>query len=126
MLDATTRIDVLNLLGDLEARGLGILFITRDLSLGNHLSDTAVILHRSELVETGPTGRVFGRPEPAPGPASAVTVATDYSAEQERRRPGGSRAARRAAAGPAGRRRRRRLRGRHAPPDHPGQPRPPT
>ena len=41
MLDASTRIDVLNLLGDLKARGLGILFITHDLSLGNYISDRA-------------------------------------------------------------------------------------
>jgi ABC-type oligopeptide transport system ATPase subunit len=60
---ASTRIDVLNLLGDLKARGLGILFITHDLSLGNYLSDTAVILHRGEVVETGPTDQVFGQPE---------------------------------------------------------------
>ena len=63
MLDASTRIDVLNLLGDLKARGLGILFITHDLSLGNYISDTAVILHRGEVVETGPTDQVFGQPE---------------------------------------------------------------
>ncbi len=63
MLDASTRIDVLNLLGDLKARGLGILFITHDLSLGNYISDTAVILHRGEVVETGATERVFGRPQ---------------------------------------------------------------
>jgi ABC-type oligopeptide transport system ATPase subunit len=63
MLDASTRIDVLNLLGDLKARGLGILFITHDLSLGGYLSDTAVILHRGEVVETGPADRVLARPE---------------------------------------------------------------
>ena len=63
MLDASTRIDVLNLLGDLKARGLGILFITHDLSLGNYLSDQTVILRRGEVVERGPTGRVFGRPQ---------------------------------------------------------------
>jgi ABC-type oligopeptide transport system ATPase subunit len=63
MLDASTRIDVLNLLGDLKARGLGILFITHDLSLGHYISDTAVILHRGEVVESGPTDRVFGQPE---------------------------------------------------------------
>jgi ABC-type oligopeptide transport system ATPase subunit len=63
MLDASTRIDVLNLLGDLKARGLGIVFITHDLSLGNYLSDTAVILRRGEVVEKGPTGEVFGRPQ---------------------------------------------------------------
>ena len=62
MLDASTRIDVLNLLGDLKARGLGIVFITHDLSLGNYISDTAVILHRGEVVETGPTGQVFDQP----------------------------------------------------------------
>ena len=39
MLDASTRIDVLNLLGDLKEQGVGILFITHDLSLGNYISD---------------------------------------------------------------------------------------
>jgi ABC-type oligopeptide transport system ATPase subunit len=63
MLDASTRIDVLNLLADLKARGLGILFITHDLSLGNYISDRAVILRRGEVVEEGPTERVFGQPE---------------------------------------------------------------
>jgi peptide/nickel transport system ATP-binding protein len=62
MLDASTRIDVLNLLGDLKARGLGVLFITHDLSLGNYISDRAVILRRGEVVEEGPTERVFGQP----------------------------------------------------------------
>jgi ABC-type oligopeptide transport system ATPase subunit len=62
MLDASTRIDVLNLLGDLKARGLGILFITHDLSLGHYISDRAVILRRGVVVEMGPTGKVFGEP----------------------------------------------------------------
>jgi len=62
MLDASTRIDVLNLLGDLKSRGLGILFITHDLSLGNYLSDRTVILRRGQIVEMGATERVFGNP----------------------------------------------------------------
>jgi ABC-type oligopeptide transport system ATPase subunit len=62
MLDASTRIDVLNLLGDLKARGLGIVFITHDLSLGNYISDRAVILRQGEVVEEGPVEQVFGRP----------------------------------------------------------------
>jgi ABC-type oligopeptide transport system ATPase subunit len=62
MLDASTRIDVLNLLGDLKARGLGILFITHDLSLGNYISERAVILRRGRIVELGPTADVFGQP----------------------------------------------------------------
>ena len=39
MLDASTRTDVLNILGDLASRGLGVLFITHDLSLGHYISD---------------------------------------------------------------------------------------
>src|SRR5690606_11813626 len=46
MLDASTRIDVLNLLADLKARGLSILFITHDLSLGYYISDKSAILYR--------------------------------------------------------------------------------
>jgi peptide/nickel transport system ATP-binding protein len=62
MLDASTRIDVLNLLGELKTRGLGILFITHDLSLGNYISDRVVILRRGAVVEMGATERVFGNP----------------------------------------------------------------
>ncbi len=62
MLDASTRIDVLNLLGELKARGLGILFITHDLSLGNYISDNTVILRRGVVVEMGATEKVFGDP----------------------------------------------------------------
>ncbi len=62
MLDACTRIDVLNLLGDLRARGLGVLFITHDLALGHYIADRTVILRRGRIVELGPTGRVFENP----------------------------------------------------------------
>jgi peptide/nickel transport system ATP-binding protein len=62
MLDASTRIDVLNLLGDLKARGLGILFITHDLSLGNYISDRTIILRRGSIVEMGATRKVFENP----------------------------------------------------------------
>jgi peptide/nickel transport system ATP-binding protein len=62
MLDASTRIDVLNLLGELKSRGLGILFITHDLNLGSYISDRTTILRRGRVVETGLTERVFGNP----------------------------------------------------------------
>jgi peptide/nickel transport system ATP-binding protein len=62
MLDASTRIDVLNLLADLKGRGLGILFITHDLSLGNYISEKTVILRRGAVVEMGATDKVFGHP----------------------------------------------------------------
>ena len=63
MLDASTRIDVLNLLGDLKARGLGILFVTHDLSLGNYVSDKVVILYQGRVVERGVTAAVFADPK---------------------------------------------------------------
>ncbi len=63
MLDASTRIDVLNLLADLKTRGLGILFITHDLSLGNYISERTVILRRGVIVEVGATEKVFGDPQ---------------------------------------------------------------
>ncbi len=62
MLDASTRIDVLNLLADLKARGLGIMFITHDLSLGNYISERTIILRRGLIVEMGATPKVFGSP----------------------------------------------------------------
>jgi peptide/nickel transport system ATP-binding protein len=62
MLDASTRIDVLNLLADLKTRGMGILFITHDLSLGNYISEKTVILRRGAVVEMGATDKVFGHP----------------------------------------------------------------
>ena len=62
MLDASTRIDVLNLLAELKARGMGILFITHDLSLGNYISEKTVILRRGVIVEMGATQKVFGNP----------------------------------------------------------------
>jgi len=65
MLDASTRIDVLNLLADLRDRGLGILFITHDLSLGNYISSRTIILRRGAIVEMGDTASVYGDPRHA-------------------------------------------------------------
>jgi peptide/nickel transport system ATP-binding protein len=62
MLDASTRIDVLNLLADLKSRGLSILFITHDLSLGYYISERAVMLYRGCVVEMGATEKVYDNP----------------------------------------------------------------
>jgi peptide/nickel transport system ATP-binding protein len=62
MLDASTRIDVLNLLADLKSRGLSILFITHDLSLGYYISERAVILYRGCVVEMGATEKIYDHP----------------------------------------------------------------
>ena len=63
MLDASTRIDVLNLLADLKKGGLSILFITHDLSLANYISERAIILYRGWIVETGLTHHIFENPQ---------------------------------------------------------------
>ncbi|QAY69788.1 ABC transporter ATP-binding protein [Xylanimonas protaetiae] len=62
MLDASTRIDVLNLLVELKQRGIAVLFVTHDLSLGNYVSDRVVILYRGRVVEAGDTRAVFDDP----------------------------------------------------------------
>jgi peptide/nickel transport system ATP-binding protein len=62
MLDASTRIDVLNLLAELKSRGLSILFITHDLSLGYYISERAVILYRGRVVEMGVTEYIYFSP----------------------------------------------------------------
>ncbi len=62
MLDASTRIDVLNLLADLKARGLSILFITHDLCLGYYISDQSVILYKGYILEKGRTEEIYNNP----------------------------------------------------------------
>ena len=62
MLDASTRIDVLNLLGELKERGLAVLFVTHDLSLANYISERVIIMRHGAVVETGATAKVFGDP----------------------------------------------------------------
>ncbi len=63
MLDASTRVDVLNMLVGLKRKGLAVLFITHDLSLGNYISDRTVILRYGAVVEMGATEKVFGNPQ---------------------------------------------------------------
>lgn len=62
MLDASTRIDVLNLLADLKSRGLSILFITHDLCLGYYISDQSVILYQGYVLEKGRTEEIYNNP----------------------------------------------------------------
>ena len=62
MLDASRRIDVLNLLGDLKSFGLSILFITHDLSLGYYISEKAVILYGGGVAEMGATEKIYFNP----------------------------------------------------------------
>ena len=62
MLDASVRIDVLNLLAKLQSRGLSVLFITHDLSLANYISESAIILYQGFITEKGLTEKIFKNP----------------------------------------------------------------
>ena len=63
MLDASTRIDVLNLLADLKNNGLAVLFITHDLSLGYYISDRSIILYRGCAAEMGSSLKIYDDPK---------------------------------------------------------------
>lgn len=63
MLDASTRIDILNLLGTLAyEKGMAVLFITHDLSLGYYISEETLIMRKGRIVEMGSSLRVFKNP----------------------------------------------------------------
>lgn len=63
MLDASTRIGILNLLVDLcKDRGMSVLFITHDLNLGYYISDYTMIMYKGRLVEKGDTKKIYENP----------------------------------------------------------------
>jgi len=63
MLDASTRIDILNLLAKIKDKtGMSVIFITHDLSLGYYISDESFIMYRGNIVEMGDTQKVFHNP----------------------------------------------------------------
>lgn len=63
MLDASTRIGVLNLLVQLcKKNGMTVLFITHDLNLGYYISDTTLIMYKGRLVEQGDTKKIYENP----------------------------------------------------------------
>ena len=63
MLDASTRMGILNLLIDIcKDRGMAIIFITHDLNLGYYVSDNTLILREGRLVERGNTKKIYENP----------------------------------------------------------------
>ena len=62
-LDLTTQAEILNLLADLRRRlSLTMLFISHDLAVVRHVSDSVAVLLHGDLVELGPTGATFAEP----------------------------------------------------------------
>ncbi|MFP4661191.1 MAG: ABC transporter ATP-binding protein [Halanaerobiales bacterium] len=63
MLDASTRIGVLNLLVELcKKNGMSVIFITHDLNLGYYISDDSLIMYKGRLVERGDTKKIYKNP----------------------------------------------------------------
>lgn len=63
MLDASTRIGVLNLLVELcKKKGMSVIFITHDLNLGYYISDESLIMYKGRLVEFGNTKKIYENP----------------------------------------------------------------
>lgn len=62
-LDVSIQSQIINLIADLRAEfGLAMIFISHDLSVIRHVSDRVAVMHRGEIVETGPVEAIYERP----------------------------------------------------------------
>ena len=62
-LDVSIQVQIINLLQELqEKRNLTYLFISHDLSVVEHISDTVGVMYLGGLVETGETDDIFANP----------------------------------------------------------------
>ena len=63
-LDVTIQAEILALLDDLKRRlGMALIFITHDLGIVRRIADRVAVMRKGEVVETGPTARVFESPQ---------------------------------------------------------------
>ena len=59
-LDASVQAEILNLLRDIQSRtGVGMVFITHDLSVANFICSRICVLYLGRVVEGGPTDLLF-------------------------------------------------------------------
>lgn len=98
-LDLTTQRTVLDLLAEIqEATGVAYLFVSHDLSVVRSMSHRVAVIHRGEIVETGPSHTVTMTPaHPYTRTLLLASPVADV-AEQRRRREAAEQAA---ATGPA-------------------------
>ncbi len=63
-LDVTIQAQILDLMRELKDRlGMALLLITHDLSIVRHMAERVCVMTQGEIVEAGPTGEVFARPQ---------------------------------------------------------------
>ncbi|MCF6506814.1 ABC transporter ATP-binding protein [Blastococcus sp. MG754426] len=63
-LDASTQAQVADLLLDLvRSLGMGLLFISHDLSVVRRIADRVAVMYLGRIVESGPTAQVWDRPQ---------------------------------------------------------------
>jgi len=63
MLDASIRLDVLNLLADLrESERVAVLYITHDIASARYLADRIHVMYGGRIIEEGPTEEIVSAP----------------------------------------------------------------
>jgi len=64
MLDASLRVNILNVLTDLrDELGMTILFITHDIGQANYIADQVLVMEHGVMVEQGPADKVIFNPQ---------------------------------------------------------------
>ncbi|WDR04651.1 ATP-binding cassette domain-containing protein [Devosia rhodophyticola] len=82
-LDVSIRSQIVNLLLDLQqSRGLAYLFISHDLGLVEHISDTVAVMYLGKIVETAPSRVFFANPR---HPYSAALLASSPTPDPRQR-----------------------------------------
>ena len=96
-LDSATRVQVLQILKELRASGVALLFISHDLGTVAGVADRIAVIYQGELVEVGPTREVITAPQhvytrlligSAPTLRSAATERSERDAQRPRLPPG--------------------------------------
>lgn len=86
-LDLTTQARVLDLLVDIQRHtGVAYLFISHDLTVIRHVSHRVSVIHRGDIVETGPAGVVTTAPEHPYTQRLLLAAPVADPTEQRRRR----------------------------------------
>jgi ABC-type glutathione transport system ATPase component len=62
-LDSANRVQILQILKELRATGVALVFISHDLGSVAGVADRIAVIYQGELVEVGPTSRVITAPE---------------------------------------------------------------